>query len=181
VLTLANVNGHLTKPFPGGRGICPGCQSVLIAVCGRQVTHHWRHESGDDCDSWSEHLGPWHLSWQAIVNQSATEVWFGPHRADIIGNGNVVVELQHSPINHDEINAREAFYGNMVWVFDATHRFGSAQSGDIGFFSFGRTKHIAACTKPVFLDFGDYIVEVQQSSDLFHKKCHGYGMIRSHE
>jgi hypothetical protein len=42
------------------------------------------------------------------------------HRADIVGNRGVVVELQHSLISNEDVRAREAFYGKMVWLFDAT-------------------------------------------------------------
>ena len=44
----------------------------------------------------------------------------GPHRADIF-NGRTVVELQHSSISGTRTLQRvEAFYGDMVWLFDAT-------------------------------------------------------------
>jgi hypothetical protein len=42
-----------------------------------------------------------------------------PPRADIVTASGVVVELQHSPISAETIAEREAFYGRMVWVFDA--------------------------------------------------------------
>jgi hypothetical protein len=85
----------------------------------------------------------------------------GPHRADIIGNDGIVVELQHSAIDATEILEREQFYGSMVWLFDATERFSLFESGDRVFFSLGRVKHLEKCQKRVFLDFGRVVVEVE--------------------
>jgi hypothetical protein len=87
-----------------------------------------------------------------------------PHRADLLGNGGIVIELQHSPIGPDEIEQREEFYGDMLWLFDATNRFSLVPSGDWAFFSLGRTQHITHCKKPLFLDFGREIVEVESFS-----------------
>lgn len=180
MITYALVNKIKTKPYPKGRGKCSLCGASLKAICGKIVTHHWRHDSIDDCDSWSESIGPWHLSWQNSINSNAVEVPFKAHRADIVGNKNIVVELQHSSIKPDEIREREEYYINLLWVFDATFRFKVAKSGSLAFFTLGRTKHINHCKKIVFLDFGDFLVEVISFNDLF-TKCHGVGYIRSYE
>lgn len=108
------------------------------------------------------------------------EVVVGPHRADLIGKDDCVIELQHSPIPKDDIQAREDFYGKMVWVFDATERFEMVTTGKRVFFSFGRTKHITLCTKPIFLDFGSSLVEVESiTEDVAH--MNGYGKARTRE
>jgi hypothetical protein len=177
---LANVEGKKQLPFPKGRGTCPCCGGLLIAKCGQIVTHHWAHDAKDDCDPWSEPIGPWHLWWQNLVRMDFVEVTRGPHRADIVGNGNVVIELQHSSISAEDIEAREAYYGNMAWLFDATQRFASVNLGGRSFFSLGKTKHLELCKKPVFLDFGLDILEVGQFSDAI-TMVSGYGMIRSRE
>lgn len=62
--------------------------------------------------------GEWHLSWKSRAEDSCTEVVIGPHRADIRTREGVVVELQASPIDACEIDVRERFYGNMVWLLD---------------------------------------------------------------
>jgi hypothetical protein len=165
MLRYANVNEQKELPFPNGRGVCPCCGGLLIAKCGKIVTHHWAHESSDDCDPWSEPIGPWHLWWQGLVRQEAVEVVRGSHRADIVGSGGAVVELQHSSISAEDIAAREAFYGNMIWLFDATERFASVTQGHRAFFAVGKTKHLERCTKPVFLDFGSHVLHVEQFSD----------------
>ena len=162
MLRYAIVGGQKQLPFPQGRGTCSCCGGRLIAKCGQINTHHWAHETRDDCDMWSEPIGPWHLWWQGQVCPGCVEVAKGPHRADIVGNEGVVIELQHSSISAEDIAAREAHYGNMVWLFDATQRFAYLKSGEKAFFSFGQTKHIDLCKKPVFLDFGFDVVEIEQ-------------------
>ncbi len=175
----ANVGGKKQLPFPKGRGSYPCCGRLLIAKCGQINAHHWAHESHGDCDSWSEPIGPWHLWWQGLVRSEFVEVVKGPHRADIF-NGRTVIELQHSSISAEEIAAREAFYGDMIWLFDATQRFAYVKSGERAFFSFGQAKHLDLCEKPVFLDFGFDIVQVEQSTDAINMVS-GFGRIRSRE
>jgi hypothetical protein len=180
MLRFANVDGEKRLPFPSGRAVCPCCGGLLIAKCGQIKTHHWAHESKDDCDTWSEPIGPWHLWWQNLVRPDFVEVAKGIHRADVVGNGGVVVELQHCPISPEDIAAREAYYGNMVWLFDATSRFGYMKSGSRGFFTLGRNKHLDFCKKPVFLDFGLDVVQVERFTDAL-TLVSGFGLVRSRE
>jgi hypothetical protein len=65
----------------------------------------------------------------------------------------------------------------MVWLFDATERFRMVESGPRVFFSLGRVKHIERCQKPVFLDFGPVIVQVENFTTKFWK-CSGFGLAR---
>lgn len=176
----ANVGGRKQLPFPKGRGTCPCCGGLLIAKCGQINTHHWAHDKRDDCDPWSEPIGPWHLWWQDLVRSNFVEVVRTPHRADIVGNGGVVVELQHSSISAEDIASREVFYGDMVWLFDATKRFAYTKSGQRAFFSLGQTKHLDLCTKPVFLDFGFDVVEVERFTDAI-TLVSGFGLVRCRE
>jgi hypothetical protein len=173
------VDGEKQLPFPKGRGTCPCCGSLLIAKCGQINAHHWAHEARADCDPWSEPIGPWHLAWQGLVLPEFVEVVKEPHRADIF-NGRTVIELQHSSISAEDIAAREAFYGDMVWLFDATHRFAYTKSGERAFFSFGQTKHLDLCKKPVFLDFGFDVVQVEGFTDAI-MMVSGLGLTRSRE
>jgi hypothetical protein len=179
-MRYAIVDGIKQLPSKGTWGSCPSCNATVVSKCGSLVVHHWAHKVGVDCDSWSEPIGPWHLEWQSEVKPDFVEVVKGSHRADLIGNGDCVIELQHSPISGDDIRAREDFYGKMVWVFDATERFEMVATGKRVFFSFGRTKHIGLCTKPIFLDFGSLLVEVESvNEDVAH--MNGYGWTRSRE
>lgn len=175
----AYVDGMRALPFKNGRGVCGCCSSPVIAKCGNVRAHHWAHEARDDCDTWSEGMGPWHVSWQSLVQPHYVEYVIKPHRADILGSGDTVIELQHSPISTEAIREREAFYGNMVWLFDATYRFAAKRFGDRCFFTLSNTQHIHACGKPVLLDFGDYIVEVERlPSKRVVSKFAGYGQVR---
>jgi hypothetical protein len=176
VQRYANVDGQKRCPFPKGRGTCPSCGGILIAKCGRIKAHHWAHDKRKDCDAWSEPIGPWHLWWQNLVRPEFAEVVRTPHRADIVGNGGLVVELQHSAILAEDIAAREAFYGDMVWLFNAAHRFAYAKSGKRAFFSLGRNRHLELCTKPVFLDFGFDLVEVERFTDAI-TMVSGFGLV----
>ena len=177
MLRRALVDGERRLPFPKGRGECPTCGSRVIAKCGKIKTHHWAHESREECDPWSENIGPWHLGWQKLVDDEHVEVTIGQHRADIVGNAGVVIELQHSFISPDDITAREQFYDEMIWLFDATERFPCVPSGDIVFFSLAGTKHIQSCREKVFLDCGTYLVEVECFTDIFDKFS-GFGRLR---
>lgn len=177
VLRFAIVNSAKSRPFKAGRGECPTCGGGVIAKCGHIKAHHWAHESIDDCDPWSEHVGPWHLSWQDSVQDEFVEVTLGPHRADIQNPAGTVIELQHSTISTEDIARREAFYGDMVWVFDATERFPAMPSGDRVFFSLERTEHIKACQNKVFLDCGEYIIEVESFTSVLDKFS-GFGRMR---
>lgn len=103
---------------PKAKALCPACGGDVRAKCGKVVTWHWAHLE-KECDPFSEPMTAWHKEWQETVPKDCREVVIGPHRADILSPLGVVVELQHSSISVDEIREREAFYGQMVWVFDA--------------------------------------------------------------
>jgi len=177
MLLFAIVADAKSRPFPRGRGVCPICLGEVRAKCGSIKVHHWAHVCGQDCDTWSEGIGPWHLCWQDCVRPEFVEVAVGAHRADILGNDDTVIELQHSAISPAEIREREHHYGKMIWLFDATNRFGGLRSGSRFFFSFGRTRHLQSCLKPVVLDFGEFLVEVEALTDLI-KGFSGFGILR---
>ena len=106
---------------PKARGVCPSCGQVLIAKCGQIKVWHWAHKTGFDCDSWYEGESDWHLGWKKLVMPEFCEVVFGAnreHRADIVGNNGVVVELQNSAISPVDIQEREKFYEDMIWLFN---------------------------------------------------------------
>ena len=55
------------------------------------------------------------------------------HRADIVTRKGTVVELQHSSISVDSIEARESFYGKMIWLFDVSECRPEPRYIDFGF------------------------------------------------
>jgi hypothetical protein len=99
---------------------CPCCGEPVVARCGELVQWHWAHRQRQECDAWFEPETPWHRAWKALAPAERVEVPFGPHRADIVGHDDTVVELQHSGISPEEIRDREAFYGRMVWLLDGS-------------------------------------------------------------
>lgn len=180
MMLYANVNGEKRRAEKGLKGSCIGCGSDVIAKCGNIMIHHWAHKPGtEDCDSFKDNVGPWHLQWQDLVRKEYCEVVIENHRADIIGNNNKVIEVQSSPISTEDIACREEFYGDMIWVFDATDRFELIPVGKRIFFRFGRTKHISHCKMPIFLDFGSAIVEVESLNDNCIKDVSGFGLCMS--
>lgn len=114
-------NEHQDKieASPNAEGFCPGCGEKLVARCGELKIWHWSHQSKRDCDDWYEPETEWHLGWKRLFGKENCEIVIPPHRADIFGNRDVVIELQHSAISVEEIRKREEFYGKMFWIVDA--------------------------------------------------------------
>lgn len=172
------------RPFPGARGICPSCGGSVIAKCGAINVWHWAHEI-KDCDAWSEPETPWHREWKrALEHQGcALEVVRGPHRADVVNKFDLVVELQHSSISTEEIAKREAFYGHMVWLIDATEFADNFNFRTRDGFDSFRWRHprksLWECEKPLFFDMYEEIFVVKK----IHSEvpCGGWGYWISHE
>ncbi|HXS95933.1 MAG TPA: competence protein CoiA family protein [Candidatus Limnocylindrales bacterium] len=166
-------DGTRIEAGPDLQAFCPGCHQPVIAKCGKIYVNHWAHKSGSECDPWHEPETPWHTGWKKQFNPDCREKVIGEHRADIFALNRYsslpcVIELQHSPIDFAEIEERENFYGEMVWVIDG-----------VGFkdnFEFGREimtngsatveapfrwkwfrKSWAGSKKPLYLDFGNYL------------------------
>ena len=110
------------RATPRSKSTCPSCGNALIAKCGSLVTWHWAHKASE-CDAWSEPESAWHISWKEHFEEqfgAQTEQVMGPHRADIVIDGQVI-ELQYGFLSADEIAEREAFYGpSMAWIYRCT-------------------------------------------------------------
>jgi hypothetical protein len=81
----------------------------------------------------------------------------GQHRADICTAEGLVVELQHSPLDPRVIAEREAFYGNMIWLFDA-RSFELAlypSAAELSFVWRRPRRSLLAVHKPMYWDLGD--------------------------
>lgn len=189
-------NGSKSPPSgKGQRAECPNCKKEVIGKFGQIVIPHWAHPADRECDPWGEPEGPWHLGWKSLVQAEQVEVTMKRvidgvehhHRADIVGLGGVVVELQHSSISPETIQARESFYGDMVWVFDASYLVGSSRlqrikvcddqpylllpelleawrSSDLVKWSHFK-RSLEVCSKQIYLDFG-VSVEFDYTSEL---------------
>ena len=122
MMQYALVSDQRREPFPRGKGNCDICGAETLAKCGEKVIWHWAHKGRQSCDPWWENETEWHRAWKAEFPESYREVSFRcqetgeTHRADIISERGLVVEVQNSPINLEELRSREAFYKNLVWV-----------------------------------------------------------------
>lgn len=119
-------------PIKGYRAICPICHTAVTSKMYRAKKPHFAHISNRDCDKWSEGETEWHYSWKELVRNGFYERVIYPHRADILGNNNTVIELQHSPISGDNIEQREKFYGEMIWLLDGVSYFKGAEISSEG-------------------------------------------------
>ncbi|MCX5709053.1 MAG: competence protein CoiA family protein [Candidatus Omnitrophica bacterium] len=123
---FALVNGERIEAQPGLRGTCAFCQSDTIAKCGPERIWHWAHKSKASCDLCWENQTKWHMAWknyfpgewqESIHIDSTTKE---KHIADIKTDKGFVIEFQYSAIKPSEIQSREAFYKNMVWVVNGS-------------------------------------------------------------
>jgi len=107
---------------------CPFCDPLserpLRHNCGSQKIPYFSHPPGTFCNEYGKETD-WHLEWKQKVHSDYCEVIMERngirHIADIKNNCNLVIELQHSKISQIDIEDREAFYDDMVWLFDATN------------------------------------------------------------
>ncbi len=164
-MLLALQDGTRVEPTPSAKAECPACGGTVTAKCGQVVTWHWAHVGQqEDCDRWAEPVTGWHREWQQTVPVERREVVIGRHRADIITATRRVVEIQHSSLPAPEIREREAFYGDMAWIFDARDayewrrldlRFPDTKRLDYCTFRWKQPrKSLAVCRRPVLLDLG---------------------------
>lgn len=168
---------------PGATAFCPGCKEIVIAKCGEINIWHWAHRTSLDCDPWWEPESYWHRQWKQLVRPDACEVIIRDHRADIVGNAGMVIELQRSSISTSDIAARERTYGHMIWLFEASDYNLSFRNRKKNYASF-RWKHPRksqwCCQQTIFWDLGD--------GDLFHVRklhantpCGGWGYFLAKE
>jgi len=123
-----NENGQkIEVEYSGQRAICYCCHSEVIGRDGPFRIKHWYHKNIKDCDSWYESITQWHIDWQNQYPKECQEVEMidsidgTKHRADVRLNNGLVIEVQNSQINIDEIEQREKFYnsnGNLYWILN---------------------------------------------------------------
>lgn len=125
-MKFALVDSIKSEASKGKIGKCIYCDSEVIAKCGDIKVNHWSHKAKRDCDPWWENETEWHRSWKNHFPCSWQEVVFNDERtgekhiADICTNYNLIIEFQHSHIDHEERYSREQFYKNMIWLVDGT-------------------------------------------------------------
>ena len=180
-------DGEHVEATPDGIGFCPTCEEPLIPHCGRIYVPHWAHKGHADCDPWAEHDTPWHLAWKRLVTPDACEVRIGNHRADIVGNRRMVIELQYATLSVDDIRERERFYrnrGGMVWLIHAADFMKRLELRNRGNYHTFRWKHprwsYRFAEAPMFWDFCDgWLLHVRKIHE--NLPCGGWGWIVSRE
>jgi competence protein CoiA len=124
-MQYAIINGVRSEPVKGSLGHCISCGKEVIAKCGKIKIHHWSHKSLRECDSWWEPETSWHREWKNKFPEEFREISFTDnvsgesHRADIHTKSGVTIEFQNSPISTQELQSRENFYSQLVWVVNA--------------------------------------------------------------
>lgn len=125
-MKFALVNADKTEARTGLQGTCVYCQSDTIAKCGQVRIWHWAHKRKVSCDPWWENETEWHRAWKNHFPKEwqeyiHTDFATGEkHIADIKTVSELVIEFQHSAIRPAEVQSREKFYKNMVWVINGT-------------------------------------------------------------
>ena len=163
-MKLALVNGQRSEPSPQLRASCAYCGREMISKCGRVKMWHWAHKSRASCDPWWESETEWHrdwknqfpVDWQEIVHTD--EATGEKHIADVRTPFGLVIEFQHSPIEPQELESREAFYKNLIWVVD-----GDRGTADPQYFNMGLSTTEPASFEPLAYYFGWW-----SKSRLFH-------------
>lgn len=122
-MQYALIENQRTEAKPGLSAVCPTCGAAMIAKCGARIIHHWAHASKRQCDPWWENETDWHRAWKNLFPEHCREISCTAsdgeiHRADIITDTGIVLEVQHSAMTDLERNSREHFYKNMVWIVD---------------------------------------------------------------
>jgi hypothetical protein len=163
VLYALDAGGNQIEPSPGVSGTCSLCKLPLIPRCGEINIWHWSHRAGD-CDPWNEGETDWHREWKRRADRSWCEVVVPPHRADIRRPDGLVIELQYSSISAADIAAREAFYGNMWWLFHRDRfgknaRFFLTEDCRVRLRWLNGSRTLPRVTKRMFCDLGGPIVE----------------------
>ena len=105
---------------------CEICYSNVKGRKGEQRIKHWYHYERKtiDCDDWHEPISEWHLNWQNLFPEKNREITITrkkiSHRADILLDNGLVIEIQNSPIKFSEIAKRESFYekNNLIWILN---------------------------------------------------------------
>lgn len=127
-MKFALVNGNRVEATKEAKGQCPSCGSDLIAKCGELKANHWAHKGNRNCDLWWENETEWHRSWkdkfpkewQEVIHTDKTSG--EKHIADVKTQTGWTLEFQHSLLNPEERQSRNAFYSKLVWVVDGTRR-----------------------------------------------------------
>lgn len=155
-MMLAIKNNERIQATPKDKAACPLCKEEVISKCGLIKRWHWSHKSNSDCDSWGEGETEWHIGWKDSFPKEWQEVVIENHRADIQLPSGTILELQNSPMSPEEVNERELFYKDMIWMINGeTFATGLYLRDKTTYFSFvwkNPPKSWWVADKPVYVD-----------------------------
>lgn len=144
---------------PGLQGTCPQCGTPMVPKCGDIVSWHWAHTTTENCDPWSTGEGEWHRSWKRQLEircGARSEVVLTrhgqTHRADSMLPNGLVVEYQTNYLNLPDIEARERFYGSMLWIYRCEYAWPRIHFGKKGFWWKHGPKSLARHNRPIFIE-----------------------------
>ena len=159
-------NGKRIEAKPKEEAKCHICNKKVIAKCGDIKVWHWAHKVGEDCDLFGEGETEWHLNWKKEYPIEQQEVIIGNHRADI-KTERIIIELQNSPLSSEKIKEREEYYDNIIWLLNGnTLGKNICEIRDKGTHITFKWKWFPSswwsAKKGIFIDFGDFILEVRK-------------------
>lgn len=137
-MLVAKLNETKIEAFIAQRGPeyrCPSCSGVVVLKKGRMVIDHFAHKPPTDC-AWAKgetraHLEAKSFVFEALIErglraeiEKVVDTLHGDRRADVMvwsPNGcRVAFELQHTPIELNEIEARSFSYARagiaQIWI-----------------------------------------------------------------
>jgi len=147
-------NKRVKAIHTGERANCPGCGGVVTAKCGDYKQNHWAHLNTTSSCKYKP-MSDFHLMVQSLFHESFLEKISidsngEKHIADIEING-IVLEVQNSPIDYDEVQKRNLHHKNVVWVLNWETFFGDSFKVDEINLQLVRLNH----RRKMFLNFKD--------------------------
>lgn len=187
-MKFALLNNDRIEARPKLVAECIYCGEKVRSYCGKIMVHHWKHVKLKECDNWHEFETEWHRNWKNKFEKENQEVVMfdsenrEKHIADVhLKNINLTIEFQHSPLEIQEIQSREAFYENMIWVVDLIpfKKYISFTSNfQKAFDAFTNNIINSDCQKSINLEDSDLVIKILESEIAFDKICEYYREVK---
>lgn len=181
MLYAKNEVGKKLMAAPRLRAFCPGCSEPVSARCGEVNIWHWAHDTSSLCPYAVE--TEWHLNWKSQFPPECVEIIDGPHRADVIFEGDVY-EFQSVALDPSVMMERQAYWEGkgyrFFWVFEFMERYKNlslrVKAGYVSFRWKWPMRRLECLPFPYYLDLGNALLLVKKVYwDSF--KVGGYGSI----
>lgn len=186
MLTAIDQGGNKILPIKTIDGFCPYCKEKM-EPCFSQLGYedYWRHikDNSKNCLSYLyKNEGQWHSKIKLMWGVEFTEVYVEKAGkkmiADVMLNNGLIIEVQNSSIDAENIRLRERHYEKMVWLFNAKDAYYNDRItlADNYFCWENPRKSIVVCTAPVFLYLSDnYIIKIDHMNrNSFYKNNDTY-------